>query len=331
MTQTKKIKLIFFAQVLIILIFASCKKTDKNISDLESSPLLLQELESSQNQQSLSQEVELSHEPQLSQEAESLFETDGLSFELQSLQEIKSSQELESLQTQSAESSQKTQEIKSLNIYDYALNLPGTYSSENSQKPSSWFAYYFLGWSKDSKISYIEESYSDGSGIHLAKLKIQDLVSDKIVFEKVLYKSELENGDVSLNLAINQNLPEILNELSSFKIILQKVELQKFPVKFGDFLIQAKVLESESKTEIGFVDFTVEAVRSDNKKKVVTSNSNATDFPHEKIAYCASVDFYLKSPYENRVAFLIHTVCRGFECQVDEYRMAGCLLTSGFE
>lgn len=220
---------------------------------------------------------------------------------------------------------------KDINIYDYALDLPGTYVTENSVRPSSWFAYYFLGWSKDGKICYIDESYSDGSGIHRADFRVQDLVSDEIIFKLNLLKSETDDSADAMKNAASENWQEIQNALKKFGIVLQKAQVLKTPIKYEDFLIQAEVLETQNQNEQGLVDFTVNAIRSDGQKKLMTGNLDSADFPHEKIAYSASVDFYLKSPYENRAALFIHTVCRGFECNIDEYRFAGCRLDFGFE
>lgn len=220
---------------------------------------------------------------------------------------------------------------KDINIYDYALDLPGTYANENIERSSSWFAYYFLGWSKDGKICYIDESYSDGSGIHRADLKVQDLVSDKIIFTLDLFKNETDDSSIALKNAAIEKKQEIQSALKTFEIILQKAQVLKMPIKYEDFLIQAEVLETQNQNEQGLVDFTVNALRSDGRKKRVTGSRDSADFPHEKVAYSANVDFYLQSPYENRAAILIHTVCRGFECNIDEYRFAGCHLDLGFE
>lgn len=222
------------------------------------------------------------------------------------------------------------QTLQKINLYEYALNLPGTYATENSEKPSSWCAYYFLGWSKDAKVAYIQESYSDGSGIYVAKLYIQDLISDAIISELILIKNELENSFTTLNDIVNQKLLEIQNLFSNFKIVVKKAELLQMPIKFENFSISAEVSTSENPQEPGLIDFSINALRSDGKRKHVTQTSEK-DFSHEKVAYSADANFYIKSPYENRVAIFVHTVCRGFECQIDEYRMAGCLLTVGFK
>lgn len=225
---------------------------------------------------------------------------------------------------------QNLQTLKKINIYEYALNLPGTYATENSEKPSSWCAYYFLGWSKDGKVAYIQESYSDGSGIYFANLYIQDLISDAIILNFSLTKSEFENDSTTLNDVINEKIQEIQNIFSNFKIVVNKTELLQMPIKFENFSINLKISTTENPKEHGLIIFSLDAFRNDGKRKHVTQTSEK-DFLHEKVAYSADSNFYILSPYENRAAIFIHTICRGFECQIDEYRMAGCLLSDGFK
>lgn len=191
---------------------------------------------------------------------------------------------------------------------------------------------YFLGWSKDGKIAYIENRAIEGRGGHDLYFFVLDLVEDNIVFQKKvrMYDDDSEYSQekaLTFKQCITANSDEINAALIKNEIILTPCQFQQLPAKDKnektvDFEI--KILKKETGDfNLTYMSYNIIASKENQIKTVNSINDKNCEF--------VKATGYIKSPYENRIALIVadaEFVSEGDEVFISFY---GCNLATGFK
>ncbi len=191
---------------------------------------------------------------------------------------------------------------------------------------------YFIGFSKDGKISYIENQLLEGRGIDMPIFFIQDLVSDdilvKISGENLDEEMVVKKGAVEY--FIEKNAAKIDAELEKHKIERCPLKYEKFPYKGdgnSDDSIDVTVsVRDTGKLQYDFlriIDYTCTATNGRGNKKIIRKKKDA-------VLEGAFICGFIKNPFENRLAVVIAEQKYGFEgCDI-LYSFSGCDISKGF-
>jgi len=196
--------------------------------------------------------------------------------------------------------------------------------------------FFPIGWSRDGKFAYYTEPADEACGCYFAHLVIQDLRTDKIVWE-FKYQGE-EASDISEDI---ETLWAKNKELFSEKLRENKiVQTAKFKMRGKTFLADGKTFKAIANiTEgenPGYDDKRVDKIslslsNSRIGNKVIYSSE---DHSAEEYWFMLDADVIgvLESPFEKRVAIVMAEVMRGYEGppHTTDLRIVGADLTSGF-
>ncbi len=226
-----------------------------------------------------------------------------------------------------------------LNILDIttldlnALRLkPSCYISEEKGLNSSIIYdhsdIYFLGFSSDGKLAYIYEQFLEGKGCTDVYVFIQDLVTDKILWQLDNLDNEgfddLESTTVSF---IKKNAKTINEAFVKYNIQQSDCSYKMLPYTNNGESINIEVQITDTgklfHEYLKIIDYSCIAVNNKKQKKTLSSKK---DEVIEDVFVCG----YVKNPYEDRLAIVIAEQRYGFEgCDI-HYHVLGCAINSGF-
>ena len=200
--------------------------------------------------------------------------------------------------------------------------------------------FFPIGWSRDGKFAYYTEPVDEACGCYFARLVIQDLRTDKILWEFKYNQGDLvdENGNMPPEDTI-EKLWEKNKKLFSDKLkeygIRQTKEFDLLGKTFssGGRKYTASVSRSLGNDEDGTQRIkNISAFLSSptlGKKEIYSENFEANLFA---APLDTSVIGVLKSPFENRTAIVLIVVRRGWEGppHTADIRIVGADLFSGF-
>ena len=185
--------------------------------------------------------------------------------------------------------------------------------------------FYILGWSKDGKLSYIEEQTLESHHGCDLYFHIMDVVTDESVV-LMEFKNYTKNY-LNIKDFIKKNSSVFDAFLEEYKIDLSPPQYEELPIKFRNEEISIKIditgYDKETFVDLEIIkDFNVEAVKGD-KTKVIS---------YEKNRICNKVIpvGYVKSPYENRAAVIVIYSIYVFEDSEMFTLIYGCSLDYGF-
>lgn len=194
-----------------------------------------------------------------------------------------------------------SQNLRNINIDDYKLDSRITSKLVDKTKKNRKIniyqqnnEIYFLGWSKDSKIAFIENRAIDGRGGHDFLFVIQDLANEKVCFSKKISGYDLDDSLDSKNITctfkkcLSDNSKELNNKLNEYEIVLKPCEV-----------IFSPLFDSNKKE----IKFDINKTKKDEAQFVLQTG-------------------YIKSPYEERFALIVAKVLfvyEGHEVFVDFY------------
>ena len=216
-------------------------------------------------------------------------------------------------QQERAESGENSDEPLSAETVKQAYSAP---AELQYYKPSNEYIFqklYPIGWSKDGKFAYVIEPADEAAGLYFFKLRIQSMISDKIVYEWELDPDEgVETGSVKQMWKENQmTFAAALNE---HKIIpLKDIKLlgTEFNTEEGKFKV---TIENQMETD---PDFGFEVVKTTNIDIRASELGTKRIYSYTENDYnqCLGriVQGVIKSPYEKRVAVLVKEELRGYE------------------
>lgn len=232
-----------------------------------------------------------------------------------------------------------SQDLTTINLEKYKLDSRITSVLVEETKDSrDFYIYqennkiYVLGWSNDGKLAFIENRGIDGRGGHDLHFTIQDMIEDENVYYKKIKWYDDDNYGENPELkqtfeeCIRNNSKEFNSELKKYKINLNPVKVEIFPVidKNGtdiDFKI-ANTKEYIGEFSLPHMDYEIIAIKN-NKYKLLSKIEN-------KMCDYVIPTAYIKSPYEDRIALIVANAEYVFEGREVFINFYGCNLNSGF-
>ena len=193
--------------------------------------------------------------------------------------------------------------------------------------------FYPIGWSKDGHFAYIIEPADEAAGLYFFKFRIQNMISDKIVYEWELDPDEeVETGNVK---QMWKDYGTVFAEkLNKYGIIQQK----NFKLEGTEFTKNDKkfkvVIENEMETNS---DFGFEVVKSTqiSIKSPELGEKQIYNYTEKEFNLCVGkiIQGVLISPFENRVAVMVKTENCGYEGppNVISQFLVGTNLTESFK
>lgn len=203
--------------------------------------------------------------------------------------------------------------------------------------------FYPIGWSKDGKFAYYSEPGDEACGCYFAKLRILDLVSDKVLWSFDYNGFDHQEED-------QKNAPKAINDLwrANRKLFSDKLRehgitpqgrfaLLLFPISRGGDRLSADLKIKENKEEDGAAygivgQATLNLASRRNGKKIVFDH-NYLKGSNAVLPLAMKVLGYVKSPFEERVAVVMIEIYRGYEGPPNtaHITIAGASLASGFK
>lgn len=232
-----------------------------------------------------------------------------------------------------------SQDLTTINLEKYKLDSRITSVLVEETKDSrDFYIYqennkiYVLGWSNDGKLAFIENRGIDGRGGHDLHFTIQDMIEDEnVYYKKIKWYDDDNYGEnperkQTFEECIRNNSKEFNSELKKYKINLNPVKVEIFPVidKNGtdiDFKI-ANTKEYIGEFSLPHMDYEIIAIKN-NKYKLLSKIEN-------KMCDYVIPTAYIKSPYEDRIALIVANAEYVFEGREVFINFYGCNLNSGF-
>lgn len=230
-----------------------------------------------------------------------------------------------------------SQDITKLNIEDFKLDSKITsLLRENPDVNKNCYIYmennniYVLGWSKEGKLAYIENEGVEGRGGHDLIFTIQDMVEDKIIYEKIISGYDLDDEEnyikITFEECIKENSKIINEELKKNQIILNPSKTYFLPVKENLGAVIDFKIENEKKYigeySLYHMDYDIVAIKNDSKKTIGKVQNKMCEY--------VMPTAYIKSPYENRIALIVADAEYVFEGEEIYVNFFGCNLKTGF-
>ena len=201
-------------------------------------------------------------------------------------------------------------------------------------------SFYPIGWSKDGKFAYYTEPVDEACGCYYAKLVIQDLLTDKVIW-KFDYEQggqddngkSTEPGNIRELWKKNQKL--FSEKLAENGIVASRSAMLAKTFTVGGKSYTAKLVEKLGKNpeedyrRVDYYTVTLSSPRLGSKKLFTSEDNTKEEYWFMLNAGLIGV---LKSPYENRVAIIAIEVLKGYEGppHTGDIQIVGADLTSGF-
>ncbi len=203
--------------------------------------------------------------------------------------------------------------------------------------------FFPIGWSKDGKFAYYTEPVDEACGCYYAYLAIQDMRTDKVVWEFKYSQDDLRNNETGKmppenNIAKlwRKNVKLFSDKLRENGIVASRFALlgRTFASGGRTFTVAAKVGKAndpDGMPRAKTITITLSSPKLGSKVLY-----KAASGPGEAL-YTAPLDAgvigVLKSPYEDRIAIVAIEVNRGYEGppHTGDIRVAGADLVRGFD
>lgn len=200
--------------------------------------------------------------------------------------------------------------------------------------------FYPIGWSRDGKFAYYTEPVDEACGCYYARLVIQDLRTDKVVW-KFDYEQggqddngkSTEPGNIRELWKKNQKL--FSEKLAENGIVASRSAMLGKTFTVGGKSYTAKLIEKLGKNpeddyrRVDYYTVTLSSPRLGSKKLFTSEDNTKKEYWFVLNAGLIGV---LKSPYENRVAIIALEVKKGYEGppHTGDIQIVGADLTSRF-
>ncbi|MEQ1646135.1 MAG: hypothetical protein ABL959_21970 [Pyrinomonadaceae bacterium] len=220
--------------------------------------------------------------------------------------------------------------------------FPQFYDRSNSYPALIPESFFPIGWSKDGKFAYYSEPVDEACGCYYAYLAIQDLRTDKVIWEFKYDQGDDTDpktgkilGSGNMDELWKKNKKLFSEKLAENGIVASRVVMHNKTFSTAGTSYTAKSTKKMGQNADGGeerVDLYTVSLRSTKlgTKTVFTSED------HTKDDYWFMLDAGLigaiKSPYENRVALIAIEAMKGYEGppHTAQIRVVGSDLTSGF-
>ena len=197
-----------------------------------------------------------------------------------------------------------------------------------------------IGWSRDGKFAYAEEPVDEACGCYFFNIYIQDMYSDKMVWNWKLEMDQEQGYDVEKGNAFYFKKVWAKNN-ALFSQKLNEYQVEPLPVsrlvKLPMVINNNQCTFSISNRSIYISDFEQSMIASTTISLLVNGAAKKKVF-NKKYTYAENFSStisnnilgYLKSSYENRIALFYITENRGYEGipTVIDIQMIGCDLSN---
>ena len=215
----------------------------------------------------------------------------------------------------------------------YEVFLP-SYNSFYSSAQILTCSFYPIGWSREGKFAYLIIHPDEARGSNHVELNIQDLTTDKIVYSTNSRDYENEDNKSLMKKAWNEMEQKVTAQLIFHKIEQENgVRLLSLPINQEGTILDCHVynrMGSNQYYSIPCIEATVVSLTKNGAlgkkifgQKYETGDPNSLSRPlSNKIAG------YLKSPFQNKIAFIYLTEYPGYEGppSVQGVELIGCNL-----
>lgn len=193
--------------------------------------------------------------------------------------------------------------------------------------------FYPIGWSKDGKFAFYTEPADEACGCYFAELVIQDLRTDKIIWQK---KYNSENGGADdLQKYWTKNQKEFSRRLAQYGIVPNKdFTLLDSPLKTADHTVNVDLFSDVKIAEDTYNSKgnVILKLLSDKKgaKTVYQKTYNGKGYDGVMNAEIGGI---LLSPFEPRSAIVLIETRRGYEGppNITNIKIVGATLNGGFK
>ncbi len=191
--------------------------------------------------------------------------------------------------------------------------------------------FYPIGWSKDGKFAFYVEPADEACGCYFAKLVIQDLRTDKILWERS-YNSD-GNSQVTLKKYWAKNQKEFSQKLAQYRIRAQKqFALQNPAINYKKDVLTPEIKVNVTvNNEYAVTGNVILQLISKEKGRKTIYEKKFDPKKYESFRN-AEISGSLLSPFEPRGAIVIIETYRGYEGppNITKIRIVGTTLTTGF-
>lgn len=201
--------------------------------------------------------------------------------------------------------------------------------------------FFPIGWSRDGKFAYYVEPVDEACGCYFAHLVIQDMRTDKVLWEYKNDQSDTmdDNGEMedvdTIEKLWKKNSKLFAHKLSEHGIIASRSTLLGKTFNSGGrrYTAMAKIIKGKNPDgyEPRVNKYSLTLITPKLGSKVLFTSPD-----HSKDEYWFMLDTgvigALKSPYENRIAVIAMEINRGYEGppHTGDIRIVGADMTSGF-
>ena len=199
---------------------------------------------------------------------------------------------------------------------------------------------YILGYSNDGKISYLIRYPYNEAGVIAITTFVQDLTTDKIIWEHSFHSGENPSDDVGFESYWLKNHKMIAKKLKSFNIdISKKVMLKTSNLKYQDdilsYSIKNKIEIKKNQSYIQFSPTVSKSVLYLHSKKYGKKVINKTIFDDNNnfALDMQPVGYFTFDNNEKQIAIVVASVYRGYEGPPHSIRfhLVGAKLNTGFK
>lgn len=200
-------------------------------------------------------------------------------------------------------------------------------------------SFYPIGWSRDGKFAYYVEPVDEACGCYFARLVIQDMRTDTVLWEFKYSQDDTYEGDKMTgpsNIAAmwKKNRSMFSEKLAEHRIIAGRSTLlgKTFTIGGKSFTAKAATKMGKNPDEdwprVDLIDISLSSPRLGSKSVYKADHTDKEYW----FMLNAGVIGAIKSPYENRVAIVAIEVMRGYEGppHTAQIRVTGADLVSGF-
>ncbi len=186
---------------------------------------------------------------------------------------------------------------------------------------------FLLGWSRDGKLAYVYEPPDEACGCYFFRLVVQDMVSDKVLWEYKYDSGDLTKPGEMSNVAEvwRAQGEQFEDRLRSFGIVRKDAVLQPLSPRLEPVFHTTRVKENQ----FGFPHISAYEIemRSPEGAKSIFKSGRMDPGPLE-----VSSPGYLASPFEERIAVIVQETWRGWEGppHTARLRLVGCDLKAGW-
>ena len=214
------------------------------------------------------------------------------------------------------------------------LTLKGDENAEREEESGTLLreTFYPIGWSKDGVFAYYVEPPDEACGCYFANLVIQDLRTDKILWERK-YNSEGKPED-TLEKYWAKNQKEFSRKLAEYGIVAQKqFTLHDSAIRYQKDVFTPKLTDNSSTEDNFYIRGSVRLQLISKKKGRKTIYFRKFNPKKVEGFLGAELGGSLLSPFEARAAVIMIEVYRGWEGppHTTEIRIVGADLTTGFK